>query len=167
MEMEMTARLEILRNSLDKKQAEFDEKLADHFSTVKAANGQPLNDKRNGRSTLDRWERQNDSLRSLDSGIQKTRDAIEREESKVALVSLANETTPSEILALVADGVLLQWRKHPNTFFVADVEKARIVWDSDKKVVAHRYVSEIKDRDQHRKFAQVFNGLKTALTATA
>lgn len=163
----MTARLEILKNSLEKKQAKFEGKLADHFSTVKAANGQPLNDKRNGRSTLDKWERQNDSLRSLDSSIQKTRDAIEREESKVALVNLAIETTPSEIMALVTEGVLIQWRKHPNTFFVADVEKARIVWDSDKKIVAHRYVGEIKDRDQHRKFAQVFNGLKAALAATA
>ena len=161
----MSARLEILRNSLDKKQAAFDEKLADHVSTVKAANGQPLNDKRNGRATLGKWERQNDALRSLTAGIQKTRDAIEREENKVGLVNLANETTPPEILALVDEGVLIQWRKHPNTFFVADVEKARIVWNSDKKIVAHRYVSEIKDRDQHRKFAQVFNGLKAALAA--
>ena len=114
---------------------------------------------------MDKWDRQNDALRSLKDGIQKTRDAIEREEHKIAMVELANETTPSEILALVAEGVLTQWRKHPSTFFVTGVGKARIVWDAEKKIVAHRYVGEIKDREQHRKFAQVFNSLKAALSA--
>lgn len=159
------SRIEILRNSLAKKEAAFDDKLTQHFETVKAANGQPLNDKRNGAATLKKWGQQNDALRSLNEGIKKTRDAIEREENKIAQVAAANESTPSEILALVDEGVLTQWRKHPSTFFVTGVEKARIVWDADKKIVAHRYVSEIKDRDQHRKFAQVFNSLKAALSA--
>ncbi len=41
-------RLEILKNSLEKKQAKFNEKLNEHFMEVRRANGQPLNDKRNG-----------------------------------------------------------------------------------------------------------------------
>ena len=54
----MTKRLDILKNSLAKKEKEFDAKLQNHFDTVKLANGQPLNDKRNGRATINLWERQ-------------------------------------------------------------------------------------------------------------
>ena len=43
----MSKRLEILKQSLAKKEELFSQKLDDHFSTVKQANGQPLNDKRN------------------------------------------------------------------------------------------------------------------------
>jgi hypothetical protein len=160
----MSKRLSVLTQSLSKKQALFDNKLSDHFSTVKATNGQPLNDKRNGQATLNKWNRQNESLRALDQGIQKTVDAIAREEGRIALVDIANESMPPEITELVANGTLSQWRKHPTTFFVVGVEKARIVWNGEKKIVAHRYVGEIKDRDQHRKFASVFNELKRNIT---
>ncbi|MGN6746881.1 hypothetical protein, partial [Neisseria sp. P0024.S002] len=56
-------RMEILQQSLAKKQAAFDKRLQNHFDDVLSANGQPLNDKRNGQATLNRWERQNDGLR--------------------------------------------------------------------------------------------------------
>ena len=48
------SRLDILKASLEKKQAKFNRKLNEHFSDVKSANGQPLNDKRNGYSTMKR-----------------------------------------------------------------------------------------------------------------
>jgi len=162
----MSKKLEILQQSLTKKQSAFDDKLNAHFETVKEANGQPLNDKRNGRATLAKWERQNDALRSLKEGIETTKKAIDREEDKIANVENANSFIPCEILALVESGELVQWRKHPTTFFVAGVEKARIVWDEKRKVLAHKYVREVTDKDQYSKFAKMFNSLNTSLKKT-
>ena len=98
----MSKRLEILKRSLEKKQAEFDNKLSNHIADVKRANGQPLNDKRNGYVTLNRWERQNDSLRNLQQSIEKTKNAIETEEYKISGVETAKETMPKELLNLVS-----------------------------------------------------------------
>ena len=67
-----TKRLQILENSLIKKNDLFDEKLNNHFETVKQANGQPLNDKRNGQATLNKWDRQNESLLNLKENIEKS-----------------------------------------------------------------------------------------------
>ncbi|KXV48754.1 hypothetical protein AD945_06285 [Gluconobacter albidus] len=155
-------RLRVLESSLTKKQAHFEERLAQHFADVRSANGQPLNDKRNGIATLNRWERQNRALQSLQDGIDLTTRAIERERS--AIVRTAEVALPDAIKRGVADGVLLQWRKHPNTFFVSDVDKARIVLLPDGSV-AHRYVSSIKDIAQHKKFAKVYNALRAAMDA--
>ena len=157
------SRLEILKKSLAKKEDAFNSKLNSHFEDVKSANGQPLNDKRNGQVTLDRWEKQNNSLRNLENGIKKTKDAIEREELKIANVNQVSQGIPKEILDLVADGTLVQWRKHPNFFFVAGVDKARITWDAKRKVVTHRYLSEIKDQEQWSKFRDVYNSLNSLL----
>jgi hypothetical protein len=159
----MTKRLAILKNSLAKKQKQFNDKIQDHFDTVKQSNGQPLNDKRNGQATLNKRDRQNESLRNLKESIAKTERAIEREEGKIMDVEAAKEVTPKEILELVNKGVLTQWRKHPNTFFVDGVEKARIVWNEKKKQVAHRYVISVPSQEQYSKFAKVFNSLNQAL----
>lgn len=72
------SRLDILKASLEKKQAKFDKKLDEHFADVRSANGQPLNDKRNGYSTMRRWDKQNDSLSNLQKEIEKTKSAINR-----------------------------------------------------------------------------------------
>lgn len=69
-------RMEILQQSLAKKQAAFDIRLQNHFDDVLSANGQPLNDKRNGQATLNRWERQNDGLRTANKEIEKTQRAM-------------------------------------------------------------------------------------------
>jgi hypothetical protein len=155
----MSKKLEILERSLLKKEEEFTKKLEIHFSDVKSANGQPLNDKRNGWKTFDRWERQNDSLRNLNEGIEKTKIAIKKEQHKCAYVEHVSQTLPREILELIQNGSLIQWRKHPNTFFVPGIEKARIVFDEKKQIVAHRYISTIIDSNQRTKFAQVYNSL--------
>ena len=157
------ARLEVLQNSLKKKQAEFDRRIEDHFSTVKQANGQPLNDKRNGQSTLRKWDRQNDALRSLKEGIEKTKNAIEKEQYKVQGVEEVLGSAPKSIVKMVEDGTLKQWRRNPNTFFVDGVDKARIVWDEKKKQVAHRYLRDITDPDQWKKFARTFNALASEI----
>ena len=157
----MSKRLEVLKQSLAKKQALFDDKLASHIATVKQANGQPLNDKRNGQATLDRWNRQNDALRSMQDGIELTKRAIEREKSKISAVNAVE--LPEAIRKMLDAGELLQWRKHPNRFFVPGVDRGRIVWDEEKKVVAHQYLREVP-ADQYPKFRDTFNQLRRAIT---
>lgn len=159
----MSARLTVLQQSLAKKEAAFDAKLGQHYSSVKATNGQPLNDKRNGAATMRRFESQNDSLRTAMEGIERTKNAIEREESKVAYVASVSDILPQPIRDLLADGTLQQWRKHPTTFFVAGVDKARIVVLDNGKTVAHRYLSSITDPDQRRVFARTYNDLRAAI----
>lgn len=163
----MSARLTVLQQSLAKKEAAFDAKLGQHFASVKATNGQPLNDKRNGASTMRRFESQNDSLRAANEGIERTKNAIERERSKIAYAELVADTLPQAIRDRVADGTLEQWRKHPTTFFVVGVDKARIVVLDDGKTVAHRYVTSIVDPGQRRIFARTFNELRALLIAQA
>ena len=94
---------------------------------------------------------------------EKTEAAIEKETRKIANVEQTNETCPAQILELVEQGILEQWRKHPTTFFVTGVDKARIVWDADKKVVAHRYVSQITNAEMRKKFAAIYNALNKEL----
>ena len=156
----MSKRLEVLKQSLAKKQALFDSKLSAHFDSVKQANGQPLNDKRNGKATLDRWTRQKEALQNVQAGIETTKQAIEREALKVAAVQAVE--LPPAIRELVESGELIQWRKHPNRFFVLGVDRARIVWDEDKRVVAHQYLREVPV-DQYPKFRDTFNQLRRAI----
>lgn len=157
-----SARLEILKRSLSKKTEAFDLRMGAHFESVKSANGQPLNDKRNGGTTLAKWDRQNDSLRNLSKGIEKTKAAIEREESQIQRVESAAESFPDPIKREIASGHLVQWRKHPRTFFVAGVEKARIVLLDDGRL-AHRYVSSITDAEQRKTFARTYNQLSAEI----
>ena len=159
----MSKKLEILKNSLAKKEQELQRRFDVHFATVKQANGQPLNDKRNGQATLNKWERQNDAIRTAKESIEKTKRAIEFEEGKIKGVEHVNGYIPKEILALVEIGDLIQWRKHPHTFFVAGVDKARIVWLEKTKQVAHKFVGEIKEQEQRTKFVRVFNPLGAVL----
>ena len=152
----MSKRLEVLEASLAKKESAFDSRLADHFACVKSANGQPLNDKRNGHATLRKWEKQNDALRKVQAGIEATKSAIEREKAKIKNVQ--SVTLPPPILELIDAGKLTQWRKHPTFFFVTGVEKARIHL-LENGTIAHRYLSEIPDKEQYAIFRDVFNEL--------
>jgi hypothetical protein len=155
----MTRKLQILQQSLAKKRSRFNLKLEEHFATVKQANGQPLNDKRNGRATLGKWDRQNETLHNLKLSIKKTEEAIAIEENKIFEVDHVKELLPQAITDLIEKGVLNQWRKYPHIFFVEGVDKARIVWDAKKQVVAHKFVNTITDQDQRSKFALVYNSL--------
>ena len=159
----MSKKLEILKQSLAKKEQELQRRFDVHFATVKQANGQPLNDKRNGQATLNKWERQNDAIRTAKESIEKTKRAIEFEEGKIKGVEHVNTFISKEILQLVESGILIQWRKHPHTFFVDGVDKARIVWLEKTKQVAHKFVSEIKEQEQRTKFVRVFNPLGAVL----
>ncbi len=159
----MSKKLEILKQSLAKKEQQLNAKFDTHFATVKQANGQPLNDKRNGQATLNKWERQNESIRTMQKSIETTKQAIEIEECKIKGVEHANTFIPAEIQKLVESGELIQWRKYPYTFFVAGVDKARIVWDKKRKVVAHKFVSEITIQEQRTKFVIIYNSLNAIL----
>ncbi len=152
-------RLTILEASLIKKEASLDAKFETHFASVKQANGQPLNDKRNGQATLDKWERQNEAIRNQQASIEKTKNAIEKEKSKIAGVEHAKGTLPACILEMIDSGQLIQWRKHPDTFFVKGVDKARICWDDKKKLIFTRYKNTITDKDVWKIFASTFNTL--------
>ncbi len=83
------------------------------------------------------------------------------EESKIVGVKHVNTLIPSEMLMLVELGELNQWRKYPNIFFVKGVDKARIIWDNKRKVVAHKFVSEIPTQEQRSKFVKIYNSLHT------
>ncbi len=159
----MSKRLEILKASLVKKEQLLNVKFEHHFATVKQANGQPLNDKRNGQATLNKWERQNESIRTLKDSIEKTKQAIEWEKDTIKGVEKSKDLLPKEIQDLIENGELIQWRKYPNICFVKDVEKARIIWDKKKKVVAHKFYSSIPDDEQKQIFRFTYNKIALVL----
>lgn len=152
----MSKRLAILKASLSKKEALFSDKLQQHFDTVKQANGQPLNDKRNGQATLSKWDKQSDALRNLESSIQRTKDAIEREEMKIALAESVD--IPDFMQKAINDGLITQWRKHPRFFFVTGVKHGRIVLNEETGMIAHRYLSKVS-KDEYPAFRDIFNKL--------
>ena len=157
------SRLDILKASLEKKQAKFNEKLNEHFTDVKSTNGQPLNDKRNGAATMNRWNRQNDVLSNIQKEIEKTEHSIEREESKIRALKYSKNAMPIEMQKLIDEGILKQWGKWPHIMFVNGVDKARIIWDDKKKVVMHKFAKSLTDKEQRKKFAQVYNSLHAAI----
>lgn len=157
------SRLDILKASLEKKQAKFNEKLNEHFTDVKSTNGQPLNDKRNGAATMNRWNRQNDVLSNIQKEIEKTEHSIEREERKIRALEYSKNAMPIEMQKLIDEGILKQWGKWPHIMFVNGVDKARIIWDYKKKVVMHKFANTLTDKEQRKKFAQVYNSLHAAI----
>lgn len=163
-EKEIMSRLEILKSSLEKKESLFSTKISDHFATVRQANGQPVNDKRNGAATLRKWESQNDSLRNLDKSIEVTKAAIEKEEYKIKVCQAVKEVLPEVFIRLIEEKKINQWRKFPNRFFVEGVEKARIIYKSDTNTITCQYVSEIpKGTGQYEIFRDCFNYIRSQL----
>lgn len=157
----MSDRISILNKSLEKKKAKLDAAYSRHFDDVRRANGQPINDKRNGAATFKRWDKQSDSIRKHIAEVEKTERAIERENGKIEYCDSALHDMPRQIVALIDAGVLIQWRRHPNTFFVDGVDRARISFK--KGILSHRYVSAINDAGQYRIFRDLFNNLKREL----
>lgn len=153
------ARLDILKNSLAKKEAILDGKFDEHFSCVKSANGQPLNDKRNGQATMNKWERQNDSIRRHLGEIEKTKAAIEKEQYKISDTEAMYGKMPKVLTDLIDNGTLAQWRKFPHIMFVSGVDKARIVFNEDTGVISHKYVNQIESKEQYAIFRDVFNNI--------
>lgn len=150
MELPKTKRLIILESSLIKKEEKLNKLFANHFDTVKQANGQPLNDKRNGHKTLVLWDRQNDAIRKQEAEIKKTKTAIEFEKSRMAKV--ANEEIPDYLKEFLDKGLISQWRKYPNRFFVVGGGRARIIYKNGK--LFHSYLDETT-QEERTKFISV------------
>lgn len=93
----------------------------------------------------------------------KTKQAIAREEDKIARCQSIKDQLPAPILDSIASGELVQWRKYPNIFFVQGVDKARIIWEKGK--VFHKYTNSITDKEQWAKFAGIFNRLAQQINA--
>lgn len=155
--MMKTKKLKILTASLINKESILNQRFETHFASVAQANGQPLNDKQNGQSTFNKWERQKEAIRNQKESIEKTRCAIEKEEWKIIDTEGAKEKLPTIILEMLETEQLTQWRKHPNTFFVKGVEKARIVFDPKKRIIFTRYRKSINEQSVWKLFATAFN----------
>lgn len=162
--MTKRSRLDVLQTSLQKKNARVDAAFDNHFADVKSANGQPLNDKRNGAATVGRWEKQSNSIRNAQKEVKKTENAIERERDKIVGVEIANEQLPQYVLDMVASGELIQWRRNPDTFFVPGVDKGRIKVDLATGGIIVRYMHEIP-KDQFPKFRDTANKMILAYKA--
>lgn len=159
----VSSRLKALKASLARKVAELERRFNDHFDDVKSANGQPLNDKRNGASTTRRWDRQSDAISKLKESIEKTKQAIDREQETIK--NVASVKLPAPFRRALESGELSQWRKHPNTFFVTGVDKARILIEPENgKIVGIRYLSEVP-KDQYQKLRDTFNRLRAEMAA--
>lgn len=150
MELPKTKRLTVLESSLAKKEEKLNQLISNHFETVKQANGQPLNDKRNGHKTLALWERQNDAIRKQEAEIEKTKAAIEREKDKI--VNVENQEIPSYLKEFLDKGLITQWRKYPNRFFVVGGGRARIIYKDGKLLYSH--LDQVT-QDERAKFVSV------------
>ena len=91
------------------------------------------------------------------------RQAIEREEGKLIGMARNKDLMPKEITDLIDNGILTQWGRHPHILFVSGVDKARIIWDNKKRVVMHKFVNSLKDKEQRKIFARVYNSLHEAI----
>ena len=155
----MTKRLQILESSLIKKEELLRLALDNHFISVKQTNGQPLNDKRNGQAIINKWEKQDRNINNLMEGVELTKNAIEKEKRKIDNINDVKGDLPKCILDMLESGELIQWRKHPTTFFVKGVDKTRIVWDNKKRLVFFRYKEAITEQSVWSIFVKTFNSL--------
>lgn len=148
-------KLNILKKSLEKKEKHFERIIKEHLTDVTKTNGEPLNDKRNGQAIINRWNRQSDSILNSIKEVEKTENAIRKENNKLYNLEFSKTYLPPIFMELVNKGDLIQWRKHPNIFFVPGVDKARIVWDKKKNIVVAWYSRLIVDQEQKIKFFNV------------
>ena len=166
-------RLEILQNSLIKKEAQQDNNFTSLYEHQSMTHGSPVNDKRCGSAWFKAHDRINDTIRNQYESIEKTKQAIEREERR----QLRNEDArnmlleyPKAIIDLVEAGTLIQWNKHPSTFFINGLEKIRISYEKKElktkitETLYHKYGREfasISTKEQIKYFNGLFNELKS------
>ena len=166
-------RLEIFKNSLIKKEAQQDKNFTSLYEHQAMTHGSPVNDKRCGGAWFKAHDRINDSIRNQYASIEKTKQAIEREEKRQLRNTDAQDMLleyPKEIIDLVEAGTLIQWNKHPNTFFVNGLERIRISYEKKElktkitETLYHKYGSEfssISTKEQIKYFNDLFNDLKS------
>lgn len=159
----MPSKIEKMKLSLQKKKDLFDRKLSEHYEDARSTNGQPLNDKRNGVATQKRWERQNNTLMNLNASIEKTEVAIDKYECQHSYAEVVLGKMPAPVKKLVEEKKIVQWIKHPTTFFVAGVKTGRFVWDFKKNFMFARYIHQIETKEEYAVFRDIYNGLRKAL----
>lgn len=163
----MTKRLEILKKSLEKKTDKFDEKLKERYDLQRLTNGQPMNDKRNGAAFFKKCEQKEESLRSINNEIEKTKKAIEKEEFKIDGCKNTLDGLPDFLNDFLTSGAITQWRKFPNRFFVTGGGKARIIFEADKKtkelkLFHSHYNRENCTQEEGQIFKNVYNEIYSA-----
>ena len=160
-------RLEILKKSLEKKQAILEQRLGRVFGHQSETNGQPMNDKRDGGAWFNNRDKLDDAVRNAMAEIEKTERAIERETNKIKAVENVKETLPKCLLEAIERGEIIQWRKFPKHFFVAGVDKARFTYNVATKKEAHflthKYAKDIPNDEQFQIFKTVYNRISKEL----
>ena len=98
----MTKRLEILKESLIKKEQQLEARFDARFKHQEITNGQPMNDKRNGYSWFAKKDKLDDAIRNQMASIEKTKEAIAKEDvdqiilyGRVKINSQYNEISPA------------------------------------------------------------------------
>jgi hypothetical protein len=154
-------RQQVLEGSLEKKQKELDRRFDNHFEFAASTNGQPLNDKgAKGQAALNKMDKQNDSIRNQIAEVDKTKNAIDREEYRHESSQTALGGMPDIVKNMVGSGELKQWRKFPDHFFVDGVDKGRIIIKDG--AAHHKYLSDVP-KDQYGKFRDTFNSINKSL----
>jgi len=157
--IEKKTRLDILKNSLEKKKQVLDSRYDAYFEDVKRGNGQPMNDKRNGQATLNRWDRKSNSIRSAEEAIKVTEEAIIKHEYREKAIERTKSILPAPLLDSLTSGDIRQWHRFPNYFFVKGVEKGRFFWDTKTKCIRLKYMSQIPNKEQKDLFISVVRQL--------
>ena len=157
--IESSKRIQILEASLKKKEEELQNLFDNHFGTWKQTNGQPMNDKRNGGAFFNKIEKQNEAIRNKQASIQKTKDAIENEKGRIGAKVYNKNSLPNSLKILVENKEINQWSRHPNTFFVSGVKKARIVFDPKTNSISHKFSNTLQNGEERKKFVRLYNEL--------
>lgn len=165
--MEQTKRLEILNNSLTKKQKIFNDLFIAHTEEVKKAQGEPLRGHRRGNKILKTWEKTAQRLTIKLKEIKKTQRAIDREKYKGKKKEKALMKHQPHIKKMIEDGILSVWRKHERIAFVVGVDRARIYFeeiDSVYYIEKHKFYNEIECPEQKEKFKNIYNDIRAKET---
>ena len=152
-----TTRTDVLKASLEKKEAKLNDLFENQFSHWKKTNGQPMNDKKSGASHFKKSDKNDDAIRNQLAEIEKTKKAIEKEAVKVEQSERVKNSLPSSIVELLDSGKITQWRKFPDTFFVKGVDKGRLQYKNG--VLSNRYYKDIPTQEQKAIFKDLYNTL--------
>lgn len=154
-------RTDVLKASLERKEAKLNDLFENQFSHWKKTNGQPMNDKRSGASHFKKSDKNDDAIRSQLAEIEKTKKAIEKEAVKVEQSERVKNSLPSSIVELLDSGKITQWRKFPDTFFVKGVDKGRFQYKDG--VLSNRYYRDIPTQEQKAIFKDLYNSLNSKI----
>jgi len=165
--MQPTKRLEILNNSLTKKQKIFNDLFITYTEEVKKAQGEPLRGHRRGNKILNTWEKTAQRLTIKLKEIKKTQRAIDRETYKGKKKEKALIKHQPHIKKMIEDGILSVWRKHERIAFVVGVDRARIYFeevDSVYYLEGHKFYNQIECQEQKEKFKTIYNDIRAKET---